>query len=94
MIGCNLVRVLTCHNGAGFEFDLVVVLLPGWRPPPDGWSRVKPEDIASRAVGDDGAGRRVIRRDSPSDRHRAALRRLRPRPWSAGEALLTADLPF
>lgn len=41
----NVVKVLTWHNAKGLEFDLVVVLLPDWQPPPVGWSQVSPEEI-------------------------------------------------
>ncbi len=41
----NSVKVLTWHNAKGLEFDVVVVLLPNWEPPPVGWSQVSSEEV-------------------------------------------------
>ncbi len=41
----NSVKVLTWHNAKGLEFDLVIVFMPDWQPPPVGWSRVSPEEV-------------------------------------------------
>ncbi|MCM8749686.1 AAA family ATPase [Thermomicrobiaceae bacterium CFH 74404] len=41
----NSVKVLTWHNAKGLEFDLVVVLLPDWEPPPVSWSQVPAEEV-------------------------------------------------
>jgi superfamily I DNA/RNA helicase/mRNA-degrading endonuclease RelE of RelBE toxin-antitoxin system len=40
----NSVKVLTWHNAKGLEFEVVVVLLPDWQPPPVGWSQVSPDE--------------------------------------------------
>ena len=41
----NVVKVLTWHNAKGFEFDVVIVLLPDWQPPRVGWSQVSPDEV-------------------------------------------------
>lgn len=41
----NSVKVLTWHNAKGLEFDLVIVFMPDWQPPPVGWSQVSPEEV-------------------------------------------------
>lgn len=45
----NSVKVLTWHNAKGLEFDLVIVFLPDWQPPPVGWSQVSSEEARESA---------------------------------------------
>ena len=103
----NSVKVLTWHNAKGLEFDVVVVLLPDWQPPPLGWRQVSPEEARESVE----TWRRVAH--VAMSRATRSLAVVRPaagasplldgfaaelwefRTWSAGAAApAAADLPF